>query len=130
RASDFDIDLLPQRLRGRLLGLLEAHPEFAAVFTTHSKSDDTPVDANAQGASTYMNLVQRIRNLGGTTLNAAQMNQLVAPELRLGRKIDVNRALGNGIDETPVPLEGVGVIDEPREVLPGVILPNVPGAPL
>jgi len=130
RASDFDIDLLPQRLRGKLVGLLEDHPEFAAVFTTQSKSEDIAFSANAQGLPGYVNLVQRIRNLGGTALNANQMNQMIGPELRLGRKIDVNRPLGNGIDDTPTSVAGAGVVDEPREVLPGVILPRVAGTPL
>lgn len=130
RASDFDIDLLPQRLRSRLVALIEDHPEFAAVFTTYSKSDDAPVSANGRSLPSYANLIQEIRDRGGSSLNPSQMNQLVAPELRLGRKIDVNRPVGNGVDDTPVPVQGAGVIDEPREVLPGVILPSLPGTPL
>ncbi len=126
RASDFDLDLLPQRLRGRLVALLEDHPEFARVFTSHSKSDDSLLDPNALGASGYVSLLGRIATAGGSGLTAQQINQLVAPELRLGRKLDINRPFGNGIDDTTSGA-GFGVIDEPREIYPGVLLPAIPG---
>ena len=41
--------------------------------------------------------------------------EIVAPELRQGRKIDVNRPFGNGIDDVDNNGNGNGVIDEPVE---------------
>ncbi len=41
--------------------------------------------------------------------------QIVGPELLQGRKLDVNRALGNGIDDVDDNGNRNGVVDEPRE---------------
>jgi|GEM_PF-1792892 len=130
RSRDFDLEMLPQRLRTRLAALLEVDPAFAHVLTTHSKSDDSPIVANGDGASVSLRLQREIRDTFGTSLTAAQINQLLAPELRLGRKMDINRPFGNGVDDTPAGVNGRGTIDEPREVAPGVLLPTTPGAPL
>ena len=140
RSNDFDIDLLPQRLRNQFYELIRIHPEFANVLTTHSVSDDTPISADQQHGAFYHQLARRINQLSGGMLTGMTLpqqtrflSQLVAPEFRLGRKLDVNRPFGNGVDDTPFIANmnnGFGVIDEPREVSPGVLLPNNPGDPL
>jgi hypothetical protein len=133
RSNDFDVEMLPQRLRTRLLDLIQAHPEFANLFTTISKSDDSPVVSGGSDGLTSFRSTQRflsalIASRGGGGLNNRQMGQLIAPELRLGRKLDVNRPFGNGVDDSPAaPNNGFGAIDEPREIAPGVLLPTTAG---
>ncbi len=105
RSNDFDIDMLPQRLRDQLLTL----PGYVHRLTTSSVSDDTPpalvADANE---SFYENWVQSLITSYGVPVGS--IPRLVAPELRLGRKLDVNRPFGNGVDDN-----ANGTIDEPLE---------------
>ena len=123
RSSDWDIDNLPQRLRERLSSSLVANPRLAQMLTTVSSSMDlppsVPLPGNRSGAP--QNLVRVIGNrlnLGipasPTAADIVRANDIyvavVAPELRLGRKLDVNRALGNGIDDN-----NNGVVDDPAE---------------
>ncbi len=108
RSNHFDLELLPQRLRNRLGRLTELHPEFAHALTTLSISSDIPSFAEHETS-----LLLALADEFGPTfsaLNNAQMSQLIAPEIRLGRKLDVNRAIGNGVDDN-----GNGTIDEPSE---------------
>jgi hypothetical protein len=106
RSSDFDRDLLTSRLQV----IAEAYPELASLVTTTSVSDDSPgpVDFTTLGQSAFTWLD---RAMGSGSLTVAQLEQLVAPEIRLGRKLDVNRPIGNGIDDN-----SNGTIDEPAEV--------------
>ena len=53
-------------------------------------------------------LIERLN--GAAVYSSAQMAELVAPELRLGRKLDINRAVGNLVDDN-----NNLVIDEPIE---------------
>ncbi|HBJ38470.1 MAG TPA: hypothetical protein DDZ51_27695 [Planctomycetaceae bacterium] len=127
RARDFDIELLPQRLRGPLFDILRNHPELANVFTTYSTSDDSPVMMSSILQSTYRTLVAEL----GAGLSKGQIEQLLPPELRLNRKFDVNRPFGNGVDDDSLNTQpGFGIVDEPRETAPGVLLPTTAGSPL
>lgn len=113
-SNAFDIELLPRRLQFRLQALVEAYPEYENSFTTSSVSDDSlalPAKSSRSSASQLHAIVELLTGPSGS-LTEAQIEQLVAPELRLGRKIDVNRPFGNGVDD-----DGNGVIDEPRELL-------------
>ncbi|TWU33751.1 hypothetical protein [Novipirellula artificiosorum] len=127
RSSDFDSDMLPQRLRTRTLALLANYREFSRALTTHSRSSDALPGASASEESAFVTLVKLMDPT--SALNANQVKRLVAPEFRLGRKLDVNRPFGNGIDDlgtlrvnddgdgsTDEPDERNGVIDEPYEV--------------
>ena len=109
RANDFDSELLPQTLRTRIRNLLATYPEYRRALTTRSASDDTP-PALIPGQDTLRSLVNIIESAGSVTLAKADIQQLIAPEIRLGRKLDVNRPLGNGVDDN-----GNEVIDEPKE---------------
>ncbi|HBJ35112.1 MAG TPA: hypothetical protein DDZ51_10235 [Planctomycetaceae bacterium] len=120
RSNSFDVELLPQNLYGRLQGLMETFPDYENAFTTVSVSDDSlaiPSTGQTVGApsdSAIRQLVELIID-GHGALTDVQINNLVtaliAPELRLGRKIDVNRRFGNGVDDN-----NNGVIDEPGEL--------------
>jgi len=120
RSNSFDVELLPQNLYGRLQTLMETFPDYENAFTTTSVSDDSPAIPSTgrhgtnQSVSALRRLVELIINNHGS-LTDAQINnlvtQLIAPELRLGRKIDVNRRFGNGVDDN-----NNGVIDEPGEL--------------
>lgn len=120
RSNTFDIELLPQNLYGLLGAAIEGKPGYEHVFTTASVSDDSltlpprPGDSLV-GHNSLEALVQLLHGNPGT-LTEAQLRQwtrqMVAPELRLGRKLDVNRPFGNGVDDN-----GNGVIDEPIETV-------------
>lgn len=111
RANDFDSDLLPASLRQRLRRLITLYPEFARSLTTLSASDDSPTSVTDDGQTPFLSLVDLIQSISGTNYTQAQWNQLIAPELRLGRKLDINRPIGNRVDDN-----GNNVIDEPLEV--------------
>lgn len=124
RNIDWDRDMLPDRLRNQLAGSLSDNPELYRLLTTRSVSLDLPPAIRAAGDRAFgfntpvaLTTVLMAR-LGlpfstPTERQAARANfpALLGPELLLGRKLDVNRPLGNGIDDN-----GNGVIDEPREV--------------
>ncbi len=111
RSNDFDSELLPAELRERLQSLIGGnndpnHPDqllYEHAFTAKSTSSDHPTFA-------LEDLIERLN--GATTYDNAKMAELVAPELRLGRKLDVNRAIGNMVDDN-----NNLVIDEPMEVV-------------
>ncbi len=132
RADDFDSELLPSDLRQRLIALVRDHSDYRHAFTTTSVSDDTPgisvlnigylanvVLRNAALASDGMdndgdgdvdNLEEAdLRRYHG--IIQPWYEKLFPPELRLGRKLDVNRAVGNLFDDN-----GNLVRDEPGEV--------------
>ncbi|EMI20560.1 putative secreted protein [Rhodopirellula maiorica SM1] len=111
RSNEFDIEMLPTRLRTVVEPLLAANPGLARAITTHSKSDDTPPPVSFTNATAGDSLYESLLTLFPSPFTEVETNRLLAPELRLGRKISVNRPLGNGFDDN-----GNGVIDEPIEV--------------
>lgn len=125
RSGTFDIDLLPQRLHGRLMDIASGSRriDYEHAFTTASVSDDSLAlpPTNNVNLREYTAL-RAIRELFESameppgSLNDTVLRTLVAPEFRLGRKLDVNRPIGNGVDDdTNVAAPGYGVIDEPSE---------------
>ncbi len=105
RSNDFDIDLISNRLRDPLRPIL---PAFQNAITTISVSDDTPPPINkVSSESLYRSVADAMIGLGVTE---SEIPELLAIELRLGRKLDVNRPFGNGLDDN-----GNSVIDEPLE---------------
>ncbi len=121
RSNEFDIEMLPQRLRGPLNTLLGSNPEIARSITTLSVSDDTPPPAifGTNKRTAYASLASLLG-----TADAAEIEKLIAPEIRLGRKLDVNRPIGNGVDDNTANQIGYGTIDEPREVAREVVQAN------
>ena len=131
RRSSWDTDVLPQRLREVLDDAIGRDVRLAQMLTTTSSSTDLPAAFQVTGdrsgsspaallsaLSSRLNLNLTAQASGETDVVYAnrvyteniKLQQLLAPELRLGRKLDVNRPLGNGIDDN-----GNGVIDEPAE---------------
>ncbi|MBB3204578.1 hypothetical protein FHS27_000342 [Rhodopirellula rubra] len=110
RSYEFDIDLLPTRLRQ----IVNSVPNVGRLLTTISKSDDTPLPTlDDPGESLFKSLIDRIVvERGGTALTQLEINELIPPEIRLGKKIDINRPFGNGADDNLN-----DIIDEPAEVL-------------
>ncbi len=107
RSNDFDLELLPTRLRN----LLATSPGLADAITAISVSDDTsPPFAFTNSESTFESIARALLASG---VPAASISDLIAPEIRRGNKLDVNRRIGNGIDDTT---PANGVIDEPDEV--------------
>ncbi|MGB7328525.1 MAG: hypothetical protein WBD31_26850 [Rubripirellula sp.] len=135
RSNNWDVDTIPQRLRTLLQQSLRDNPSLGHQLTALSSSTDIPsaipLASGRGGSSLDQNgfrrekpgvprdlasvIAQRL-NIGLTfpganvVLANTRYKQLIAPELRLGRKIDLNRAIGNGIDDN-----ANGVIDEPAE---------------
>ena len=116
RRNEFDTELLPDRLRSLLEPYLAANADFAHAVTTFTRSDDSPVAFDSFSAtidssspSAYAAMVNSIR-LINPLITDTQLKQLIAPELRLGHKMDVNRRFGNGYDDN-----ANGIIDEPIE---------------
>lgn len=110
RANEFDSELLPARLTELVRPLVTADASLANALTTTSVSDDSPY-AGIDAASAYDELRSLITTIGGgTALTNAQLNDLVAPELRLAKRLNINRRIGNGVDDN-----SNGVVDEPRE---------------
>lgn len=109
RRNDFDSDLLTSRLRDAL----DEHPEISSFITSTSVNDDTPlaIDDTTLGMSTMRSLIAFIETISGSQPTNAHIAALIPTELRLGRKIDINRTLGNGVDDN-----SNGTIDEPAEV--------------
>ena len=100
RSKEFDSELLPPELRNRIEDLIENHSGYQDSLTTRSVSSDHPTFS-------IPDLIEKLHS----DYTEVQLKQLVAPELRLGRKLDVNRAFGNLVDDNDN-----GVIDEPLEV--------------
>lgn len=117
RADDFDSELLPADLRQRLIALVRDHQDYRHAFTTKSTSDDSPISlilnfAFLRQAGNVLDESQL--DLTSPTDHAeiqSRYEKLFPPELRLGRKLDVNRAIGNQVDDN-----NNQVIDEPGEV--------------
>ncbi|KLU05097.1 hypothetical protein RISK_002859 [Rhodopirellula islandica] len=109
RANEFDSEMLPTRLTELVRPLVTAEPGLVNAITTTSLSDDSPY-AGVSAASAYDELRSLITAIGGAALTNAQLNDLVAPELRLAKRLDINRRIGNGVDDN-----ANGVVDEPRE---------------
>ncbi|MDB4653950.1 hypothetical protein OAE54_00295 [bacterium] len=104
REKDFDSELLPTRLRDSLKDIVNQNA-YRNAFTTRSISSDNP-------PLSLVDLINRINpNLKNDVNYQQTIDALVAPELRLGRKIDVNRAIGNLVDDN-----NNLIIDEPNEV--------------
>lgn len=127
RQFDFDLNLLPNRLRRFVQPLITSNPDLSRSLTTISKSSDVlpMLTSNSGDQSPMLVLARQII----PTITQAQIEQLIAPEIRLGRKIDLNRPFGNGVDDFGTPgrddnNDGTideagelnGVIDEPAEV--------------
>ncbi len=112
RFDDFDGDQLTERLRRSSSAMIAANPDLKHALTTISKSDDRPILYGATSASAYSVLKSTLLN----TLTDTQVKQLIAPEIRLGRKLDLNRRFGNGVDDSPAGTPGFGVVDEPAEL--------------
>ena len=106
RANDFDTVVLPQEIRDELSGLLSSNPNLARALTTASISMDAP-------EWSLLDFVQRLSVLAAdpNVVNQNLVNQLIAPELRLGRRLDVNRLFSNQLDD-----DNDNLIDEPTEV--------------
>lgn len=108
RSNDFDLAMLP----GRLRNLLATSPGLANAVTPLSVSDDTlPPVSFAGGESTFEAIARALTDMG---VPAASLEEVIAPEIRRGNKIDINRRTGNLVDDTVPPN---GVIDEPGEVV-------------
>ncbi|WP_417748068.1 hypothetical protein [Rosistilla oblonga] len=98
-------------------------------FTTRSESLELPPttmpaewrSSATENASTWLtNHFLRILEKGHTpsgSLNEEQMRfwSVIAPELRLGQRLNLNRPIGNGIDT-----DGDGVVDDPQEILAAI----------
>lgn len=112
RSNHFDLEMLSTRLRNRVGRLTEVHSEFANALTTISVSSDVPVLAEHE-SNTLAGLCEEF-GIPVTSTNAI-VSDLLAPEFRLGRKLDVNRPFGNGVDDNVAGANGFGVIDEPNE---------------
>lgn len=126
RSKSFDLEMLPPRLRDLAAAALNNFPELDKGLTNYSVSDDSPTPLEFSGTRQFTLLQSAIDWLGIQTAawlpddpndanNANRISnrirELMAPELRLGRKIDINRAFGNGIDDN-----NNQVKDEPMEV--------------
>lgn len=119
RSHSFDVELLPERLQGLLREWIKVEPNFARVLTTLSKSDDSLAlpNLNSLNQPAFIRNIARLRaglgaNVSTPLFNDTVAKQIVAPEFRMGRKMDVNRPFGNGVDDN-----GNRVIDEPIEVI-------------
>ncbi len=120
RSNEFDGDLLSGRLRSLLQSFRNPplNMDLARTITTLSRSDAAP--------SLNESLVQSLQSVLASlidptnTLSKAQLKRLIAPELRLGNRLNVNRPFGDGVDNTTVITDpGYGVIDEPNEYFLG-----------
>ena len=115
RANEFGNEVLAGRLRELLEPFVQNDPDFMRKVTTTSVSDQSPRVIVPDIDSVYMALRSLIDP--GRTLPEDQLERLIAPELRLGNRLNVNRAIGNGIDDSTGGSLGFGVVDEPLELL-------------
>lgn len=116
RANDADATFLPTRLRDLVDGVTLASGNLASNHvTTHSFEITLP--------ATTGSLVRKLNNLLATAgvatpgARSALIDGLLSRHVLLGGKVDINRALGNGIDDN-----GDGVVD--NESLIGVEEPT------
>lgn len=126
-------ETLPSRLRDSLISTwtsstvapsgVRTKSELGRMLTNRSTSFDFPAglpvqdDRTVSATSAFATLVDRL-NLLAAPINATKLaaarafiDSAVPRELRLNQKFDVNRPLGNGVDDN-----GNGTIDEPAEV--------------
>ncbi|WP_145344013.1 hypothetical protein [Rosistilla ulvae] len=123
RSKSWEQHLLPGRLSNFLAPLLVADPSVGKLVTTTSSSDDRPPAfelpedrTGDQVGSAIEGLIRRLRNVTSASgdideNDVALANFLLPPEIRLGMKLNVNRPLGNGLDD-----DGDGAIDEDDEI--------------
>lgn len=115
RQFDFDTEMLPDDLSREFNEIARNNisfaQELAVSVTPHSRSHDAPV-AFGEQLSPTLSLIALLNNLAGAPLTQPQLDRLIPPEIRLGNKVDVNRAFGNRFDDN-----GNGVIDEPLETV-------------
>jgi hypothetical protein len=116
RSDDFDTELLPDRLRDKLAQLVQQHPSYRHAFSTLGASEDSPIvsllDLTLLASLGAGHGNGNANGNGVGNVNRPWLDKIIPPELRLGRKVDVNRAVGNGVDD-----DGDLIIDEPSEVL-------------
>ncbi|WP_144059798.1 hypothetical protein, partial [Rhodopirellula sallentina] len=116
RSNFFDGENYSQTLSSPISGLSN-YATLARQFTTISVSDSSPplFELPASGASTPPSVYGSLANwlINTKSVPTTAVESLIAPELRLGNRIDVNRPFGNGVDNSS-PVNGV--IDEPSEV--------------
>lgn len=111
RSDDFDTELLPNRLHDKLQLLLQQYPSYRHAFSTVGASEDSPV-VSLLDLTLLASLEAGHGNGNGVgNPNRPWLDKIIPPELKLGRKLDVNRSVGNGVDD-----DGDLVIDEPSEV--------------
>lgn len=111
RSNEFDVDMLPDRLRNALQPFVTASSDMNRHVTVRSRTDDSSLSGTIDNESAYGELISALEDASGTALTAIQRKRLVAPEIRLARKMDVNRRFGNGNDDN-----GNDVIDDPQEI--------------
>ena len=113
RQFDFDTELLPDDLSNEFNTIAQNSSalaqELALSLTPHSRSKDSPVAFGEQLSPTF-SLIALLNTLAGAPLTQEQLDRLMPPEIRLGNKVDVNRAFGNLFDDN-----GNGIVDEPFE---------------
>lgn len=114
RRSDFDHDVLPRRLINLAEPIIASRPDIAWALTTISKSDDSVAAVSPTKSSAAVAFADLI----SVTMTNIELKKLIAPEIRLGRKLDLNRPFGNGIDDSEPGTPGFGVVDEPSELFP------------
>ncbi len=113
RSSEFGSELLPGRLRELLLPFAATNPDIAHQVTTISTSSDAPPTnplTYPSAQPSFPSVLSALAAAINPTLNNNQLKRLIAPELRLGNRLNVNRRFGNGLDDN-----ANGVIDEPIE---------------
>ncbi|WP_068130501.1 hypothetical protein [Roseimaritima ulvae] len=133
RSWDWDRLQLPQRLVQQLGPIANSggvdvpsraryRNRLYRMITPVSSSDDLlpaqPPEENSTaqlfGQNMYASPTHPARRLIralGVNPTAQEIEEVIPPEIRLGMKIDLNRWLGNGLDD-----DGDGVIDDPEEL--------------
>ena len=132
KANAFDSSLHSPRLRELLRPFVQGDSSYLRAVTTFSRSSEAPAVsepsafATPSGAptppatladtpSTYAAIVAQLDLLDTASTpplieNEAALKTLVAPEIRSGNRMNLNRPFGNGIDDN-----ANDVIDEPSE---------------
>jgi hypothetical protein len=129
RIRSFDRSASADDLMTILSASLSATPENAQMLTFRSRSFANPVAqvgnseldrtlATGYNTSDPVRLLDVLLSKANHLTLAQRQNfvrQMIAPELRLGNRFNINRPFGNGIDD-----DGNFVIDEPAEGLAGL----------
>ncbi len=106
KSNEFGGEMLSTRLRELLQPFVVADPDYGSKITTISRSDNAPAIIAPNLPAVHSALALLIN----PALTDVQLKKLIAPELRLGNRLNVNRPFGNGVDDN-----ANGVIDEPIE---------------